>query len=373
MLPSENEQSLQFDLLDVSDNYFTCPLPLWCSDTNYVCATCDNSFSCTSETPGVVPSFTPEISYSPSSSPVPDTIPFEEDDDFDILQSPSSSRSRTPSRSRLQLLLPPVQPTNDQVIKSSTPSVSAKRSKSPTLSTSKSATVVVPISNGNVYVAPVGTTTEILNSQTTSEVELVDGDDVVATVVASTGLVGTQDFVLQTSFQNNVLSVTIRPLTGSIVGNEQHQLDSSVYLCLTSADLDGRDPDDLCLGFFNTETRKWECEDCSLDETNSSSGRPLLCGSSGKYILNKSHSHALVDHLTNFALLLKGKDAAKKCDSSTDFVIVWLSIASLVAACVVVIVVVIAIEIFYILKWIRRKLSLQAIDEMSSVRWAFQR
>lgn len=106
-------------------------------------------------------------------------------------------------------------------------------------------------------------------------------------------------------------------------GNVVTEFDEAIEICFETEE----DKEDVCLGFFNTEGR-WECEDFCLE--SSDDGR--LCGES--------------DHLTNFALLLSTADAGDKCESSsTDYVVLYLSIALVIVALVTVAVVAVWLEL----------------------------
>ncbi len=63
-------------------------------------------------------------------------------------------------------------------------------------------------------------------------------------------------------------------------------------ICLEVERTDGESKDDLCLGFFNEEKRRWECQDSCLERNNTARGREVLCGKT--------------DHFTSFAILLAG-------------------------------------------------------------------
>lgn len=98
-------------------------------------------------------------------------------------------------------------------------------------------------------------------------------------------------------------------------GEEVTKFEEPLQLCFASS----FSVDEVCLGFYNSKG-EWECEDYCL--TNEGSG---VCG--------------MTDHLTNFALLLDSSAGSdEKCGSeSTDYLIIYLSIAFVgLAVCIVV-------------------------------------
>jgi len=67
------------------------------------------------------------------------------------------------------------------------------------------------------------------------------------------------------------------------------------------------DVNDLCLGFFDTRTNEWKCEDECLETNNfRGGGKKQVCGTAS--------------HFTNFAILLVGSNGVdgNRCDSSGD-------------------------------------------------------
>jgi len=119
---------------------------------------------------------------------------------------------------------------------------------------------------------------------------------------------------------SSVLDITITDPFGILITSLPDELE----ICITTGN---RDPDDYeCLGFFNEQERRWECEDRCLEER-----RQFLCGTT--------------DHLTSFALLLGGNNNENECGSSGDFVIAWISLAAVVLALLFMLLGILAIEI----------------------------
>ena len=119
-----------------------------------------------------------------------------------------------------------------------------------------------------------------------------------------------------------VVSMIVDVTLVSDSGEEITDFDDPIEICFETDEDEG----DVCLGFFNDD-QKWECEDYCLDAKDGS-----LCGET--------------EHLTNFALLLSNVDSSDRCGSgSTNYVILYLSIALVVVAILSVVVVAVTFEV----------------------------
>jgi len=149
-------------------------------------------------------------------------------------------------------------------------------------------------------------------------------------LVIPPGLAGTEENneldVAVTNFdrqESDVISITLRDQ----FGNSITQLTEPLTICLKQTGKDNAD--DLCLGYLNDD-REWECEDCSLKESEDS----LYCGETG--------------HLTNFALLLQGDDKGNKCgDDGFNSVLAWLSLSFVILAILMVAGAILGVEIYF--------------------------
>ena len=100
----------------------------------------------------------------------------------------------------------------------------------------------------------------------------------VPNVVVAVGA-GDASFVSsQASIVSSTVDVTLFDEFGNSIQPE------SISICFETED---RNISDLCLGSFNEKTREWKCDDPCLQDSNGN-----ICSNA--------------DHLTNFALLLKG-------------------------------------------------------------------
>jgi hypothetical protein len=136
------------------------------------------------------------------------------------------------------------------------------------------------------------------------------------------------------------LDVTIR----SADGQEQTNFADDIEICFSTEGFDG---DDVCLGFY-TDKGTWECEDYCMDSSTDADGQSQVCGGT--------------KHLTNFALLLNNEaGSSSRCgSSSTDYLLVYLSIAFVgVAICIVVFaVVLIELRLRYSVRQTSKRLTL---------------
>ena len=108
-------------------------------------------------------------------------------------------------------------------------------------------------------------------------------------------------------------------------GESITSLDSALEICFEKLEA-SKGSGSACLGFYNVEMGAWECEDNCLEENKDG----VLCGKT--------------DHLTSFALLLGGKDGGSACGSAEEPAFVYLSIAFIGGACVIVVLSMIVLE-----------------------------
>lgn len=112
-----------------------------------------------------------------------------------------------------------------------------------------------------------------------------------------------------------------------IFSNSITNFEEDIEICFTQSNLDNTD--DICLGFFNEETRKWECQDKCLDKEGDS-----YCGKT--------------DHLTSFSLLLNGFGGNNGCESSNiDYILSWISLGLLIFAIIIIFIAVVLNELKY--------------------------
>ena len=126
------------------------------------------------------------------------------------------------------------------------------------------------------------------NQQTVTQITSTSNEQLVITE-------GTQEAILAggDDLRSSVVNIRLVDVNGNSI-----QPESSLSICLDSQ---SSNQDDLCLGSFDEETGKWQCDDHCLEED--SDGQ--LCGD--------------VDHLTNFALLLSGGNGGGSgCGSSIN-------------------------------------------------------
>lgn len=123
----------------------------------------------------------------------------------------------------------------------------------------------------------------------------------------------------------DVVDVTIVDGSGNVLDTFDGD---DLEVCFSTEDFD---TDDVCLGFYNDDGT-WECQDYCLSTTSGTDGEDLLCGNT--------------PHLTNFALLLSDEAGSEsRCGSSSiDFLFVYLSVAAVCLAMIIVFIAVAARE-----------------------------
>ena len=111
-------------------------------------------------------------------------------------------------------------------------------------------------------------------------------------------------------------------------GEAVYQLQEPIQICFDApTDKKGNIGGSLCLGFFDERKNRWRCQDPCLEQQNGT-----FCGQT--------------DHLTSFALLLRGGGNTDPCKSeSTGRVLAWLSLAFICLAIVAVLAGIVIVEI----------------------------
>ena len=168
------------------------------------------------------------------------------------------------------------------------------------------------------------------------EVNLVtDTGSTVGSIVVPPNLSPSGPAILDVIFVSNVPQPANIKLGSVIIDinlrnefGEVTQLGEPLEICLEQPD---GDVDDACLSFFNTETRRWECEDECLEKVGDQ-----YCGET--------------NHLTSFALLLDGGGGGgggdDPCNSNeADYIFVWLSLAAVALAICCIILMILIVEI----------------------------
>jgi len=126
------------------------------------------------------------------------------------------------------------------------------------------------------------------------------------------------------SLGNAIFDISILDEFGSSVS----KFDDSMKICFEE---ENSIDDNACLGYYDTDSQSWECEDECLDKEGSQ-----YCGDT--------------KHLTSFALLLGGGNNGNNggCgDSDLDLVITWISIGFIAFAIFFVILGIAVIELRY--------------------------
>ena len=115
--------------------------------------------------------------------------------------------------------------------------------------------------------------------------------------------------------ESAILSVTLLNSQGSSITH----LDTPLTICLVSSSNNSKD--NLCLSYYDEQESRWKCEDECLTTTGKEDS---LCGQTG--------------HLTNFALLLSGREERMNvCGSiSQDRSLSWISLGFVLFAILVV-------------------------------------
>jgi len=127
------------------------------------------------------------------------------------------------------------------------------------------------------------------------------------------------DYTLSITPQGNGgADITLR----DTLNNDISSLPANLEICLTSTSK----KEDLCLGYLNEATGRWECEDPCVEQDQNG----LFCGTTG--------------HLTNFALLLSG-GKGDPCGSEEDYLIAWISLAFICTAIILTFLAAILVEI----------------------------
>ena len=135
---------------------------------------------------------------------------------------------------------------------------------------------------------------------------------------------------------NSVVDITIL----DFAGNSLTRLTGSVEICLTEE----QTSKNVCLGFYNTQTGEWECEDKCLTKKND-----RYCGKT--------------DHLTSFALLLNGGGVNNgQCNTSNDYTFAWISMGMIILALFIIFGSVILIELRYQHRNYRRRKVINTIE-----------
>jgi len=314
--------------------------------------------------PSMPPSLTPSGSTTPSHSSTPSPEVVSQSNtrtptvSFSSSSSESASTSESPSGSRsvspvvsppLPALSPlPSQAPSREAGASASPIRSAPATKTrsvpPSVAQEASASrssALVPSSAGDCSSCQIGEAQVAVNSnenvdeQESVQVPLVNElGDPVGNILIPPNFGPDGGALLDVIFVSNVPRSTAVSL-GSVIlditltdsfGNPITELNEPLEICI-----EGDDSDDPCLSFFNTDTRRWECEDECLEVSGSQ-----VCGKT--------------EHLTSFALLLDGGGGSggsdDPCNSVTpDYLFAWISLGLVAGAICFVIVAVIAIEI----------------------------
>lgn len=271
-----------------------------------------------SPTATITPTGTPTVTTTASPSETPSGT-----------HSPSSTRSIVVGDNGLEAPLPdPSALPSPSISPSMSPIIDASPSRTSTLSPSTNRPVIeVVVVGGEQSTEPV----PVMNpsGQEVATVAVPDSVDGVLVITTNEDLPVTQEV------SSIVLDVTI--LSDS--GEEVTKFEEPIELCFASSHA----ADDVCLGFYNAKG-EWECEDYCL--TSQGSG---VCGKT--------------DHLTNFALLLDSSAGSdEKCGSqSSDFLIIYLSIAFVGLAACIVVAAIVAYEIKHRLAMAEREASFRSI------------
>ena len=354
--------------MNISGNSFSCPLPDWCSDS--ICSSCSLFDTClsfsitptqsptptqTTSTQSPTPTSSPASTNAPTQIPTPTQTTLTQSPtytttpnktpttttsslpNFTILDTTSktptnsSSQTRTSSQTTLQntpslLLLGP------SIINNQIKSISLSPSKFyfnniPTISP-KSPYEINCIKN---YCENGKIQREILPNSAVSL--LTDSGRTVGNVFFS-DIEGFLDINFITNIESNSIGNTIVDITIlDLDGNSISELNGPIKICLTQE----KTNEDICLSFFNTKTKEWECQDKCLSRENNQ-----YCGTT--------------DHLTSFALLLQGGgNKGGKCDSSENYILAWLSMALLIFAILIIIICVLLNEVRFRLIYQRKK------------------
>ena len=163
-----------------------------------------------------------------------------------------------------------------------------------------------------------------------SVVELTNSrGDLLGSLLIPLNLTSQSDTTLTVFYAKNIPSVNGEALASPVLnitlldneGTFVTQLDSPLTICL--AHLNETKKEGVCLSYYDEQKSKWRCEDECL-VTNRSRKDNLLCGQT--------------DHLTNFALLLNGKESRTDlCQSSQqDNTLSWVSFGMVLGAVVLV-------------------------------------
>lgn len=195
--------------------------------------------------------------------------------------------------------------------------------------------VVVPVSSPRVTLGPTlvgapppctscdgdGTSFPVPPTNNGGDYQVVDENGNPIVVVTVPDGFSQDDYTLSITPQNGGgAEITLR----DSLDNEISTLPADLQICLSSQD--NRNKEDLCLGYLNEATGRWECEDPCVEQNQDG----LFCGSTG--------------HLTNFALLLSGGNG-DPCGSDEDYLIAWISLAFICAALCLTFVAAILVEI----------------------------
>ena len=256
---------------------------------------------CSEATGQVSSSSSSSFSHTPTKSNTPSTRPSE----FPLLSPSGSSQlsqSKTPSTSiaASNSAIGTMQATESQtaaVEDLSSPTPQSRRSKLP------EPTIEVETEEYSE-----GDTSEVPVSSVQGSFVLQDDESIEALVFPPTGVVGTLSVELvpiSSELQANELrSGIISVEMFDENGNPITQFDEAFEICIRAP---REKQNDFCLGFFDESNFDWECEDECPDEI-SRGDTELMCGKT--------------NHLTNFALLLNGKDGnGNDCDSfEGDFI-----------------------------------------------------
>lgn len=151
--------------------------------------------------------------------------------------------------------------------------------------------------------------------------------------------------------QSDVVDIT---LIDTSVGVDVTKLDEDIEICLSNGNSTNK-KNDLCLGYYDTLSNTWVCEDECLEENEVGE----FCGKT--------------DHLTSFALLL-GSDSngggGGGCDSSgqTFDIYTWLSLSFAACACCIVLLVCLIFEIRFRRKsYLARKKMTETMRHLSEL------
>ena len=240
---------------------------------------------------------TPTISITPSSSASTSVSPSISDSSSFIVDN--------------EQILPPV-PDDISVSLSSSPS------KSISLSVSKSREVVMNLCNSpNCYN---NDNEDIIDNTNNDPIVFIYSDgELIATVNLDVDESGILQIIPGDAFVSNQVASSILDITLLNEFGISIQPSNNIEICFNVND--NIDKDDSCLGFFNEETKEWECEDRCLKEKNDNEEKEdLLCGET--------------NHLTNFAILFSGAGLGGGCgDDNFDYTVLYLSIGFAVLIC----------------------------------------